>query len=158
MENNTNSLVSKDEVQKALEEAQIKAKQERRVAIGSLLDKATEVLSSVLETTDASMANARMRAAEVAINLYVQQDNGERQDKALELQQRRLELEEEKLRKPGGILFNQNNLYLQGNVSQQENDTEKRAQELLERKQYTDQLLQSYLPSKAVPIDEDDKT
>lgn len=151
------SLVPKTQVELELEKAKIEAKRQRETTIGSLLDKAADVLSGVLDSTDAAMAGQRLRAAEVAINLYIQQDNGARQDRALELQQKRLKLEEEKLRQPGGPLFQQNNLYVQGGASQQAVPASTTEQEmLLARKQAQDAVLAQFLPQAARPIEEEE--
>ncbi len=147
-------LVPKDQIQIELERARLKAKEQRAVTIGSLLDKAAEVLSGVLDSTDPNMANQRMRAAEVSINLYIQQDNGERQERALQLQEHRLQLEEEKLRQPGGPLFQQNNVYVQGGQAPQQIESSEEAQQrLLARKRAQDELLASYLPQKPKPAE-----
>lgn len=135
----------KDSVQIELEKARNEAKQQRRDAIGDLLDKATDVLSDVLDDPNSSKRE-KIEAASLAVNLYVQQENGERQDTALEIQKKRLELEEKKLSIPGGPLFQQNNVYLPG---QQPTDPQLLAIErdaLLKRKQTQDAILSSYLP------------
>ena len=142
------SLAPKDEIELALQKAELKAQRERNTKIGTLLDKATDVLSSVLDSDDPNMANARMRAAEVAINLYVQQDNGQRQERALRLQQRRLDLEEEKMRQPGGALYQQNNVYINGQPQGQVGTSEEEQARLLARKRAADDLLATYLPPK----------
>lgn len=152
-----NDITPQDEIEIELEKARLAAKRERQIAIGSLLDKATGVLSDVLDNTDPANAIARLRAAEVAVNLYVQQDNGERQDRALLLQQRRLDMEERKLALPGGPLFQQNIVHIgEGQKSQEQIDTEK--QMLLARKQAQDAILASYLPSNNEEVEVSDST
>ncbi|MCM1322998.1 MAG: hypothetical protein NC218_02330 [Acetobacter sp.] len=142
-------LVPKDQVEVELEKAKLLAKKQRAVTIGSLLDKSAEVLEECLDDDTPANAGRRMRAAEVAINLYIQQESMERQDRALDIQAKRLELEEAKLALPGGPLFTQNNVYLQGGAPPQQgeqlSDEEKQAQ-LLARKQAQDALLKQYLP------------
>lgn len=149
MNENTN-LTTVDQVELQLKKAQLEAKRERRVAIGSLLDKATDVLSDVLDTTDQAHENMRLRAAEVAINLYVQQDNSDRQDRALDLQEKRLDIEEKKL--GVGVFNQQNNIFLPGSPEEKE----QKARELLERKKVTDKLLESFLAGSPNQNEEDD--
>ena len=151
-----------DEIDAELQKAKLKAKRERQASIGRLLDQATEVLGGILETTDEAHQGARMRAAEVAVNLYVQSENGDRQDRMLDTQERRLVIEEAKLSKPGGPMFNQqNNVYINGATAPQqgqeihEETPEEKAAALLARKKMQDMLLSSYLePQKQQPQDE----
>lgn len=136
-----------DDVDVALEAAKLQAKEERRIAIGTLLDRATEVLGDVLDTTDAAHEGARMRAAEVAVNLYLQSENSERQDKLLDMQDRRLRIEEAKLRLPGGALYQQNNVQnntVYVNMTPEQRQVE--ADMLLQRKQAQSAILSEYLP------------
>lgn len=142
-----------DQVDVALQKAKLQAKRERQASIGRLLDQATEVLGGILETTDEAHQGARMRAAEVAVNLYVQSENGDRQDRMLDIQERRLVIEEAKLSQPGGAMFNQQNNFYLGNQRQQgeeikEETPEEKAKALLARKKMQDMLLSSYLPPK----------
>ena len=139
-----------DDVDAALQKAKLEAKRERQASIGRLLDQATEVLGGILETTDEAHQGARMRAAEVAVNLYVQSENGDRQDRMLEIQERRLAIEEAKLSQPGGPMFNQQNNFYLGNQKQQgeevkEETPEEKAQALLARKKMQEMLLSSFL-------------
>ena len=102
----------------------------------------------------------RYRAAEVAVNLYVQSENGERQDRMLDIQERRLVIEEAKLSKPGGPMFNQQNNFYLGKQQQEgeevkEETPEEKAAALLARKKMQDMLLSSYLePQKQQQQDE----
>lgn len=127
-----------------LAKAKTEVKQKRVQAIGDLLDKATDVLYDVLDSPTTNQ-RAKIEAASLAVNLYIQQENADRQDKALDIQQKRLELEEKKLVLPGGPLFQQNNLYV---ANQQPTDPqllEIERQALLDRKKAQDALLGSYL-------------
>lgn len=139
-----------DQIDAEIQKAKLKAKQERQASIGRLLDQATDVLGGILETTDEEHQGARMRAAEVAVNLYVQSENGERQDRMLDIQERRLVIEEAKLSKPGGPMFNQQNNFYLGKQQQEgeevkEETPEEKAAALLARKKMQDMLLSSYL-------------
>ena len=145
-----------DEVSAEIEKAKLAAKQQRQQAISGLLDQATGVLSEMLDKTDRDHESMRMRAAELAINLYVQQESGERQDRSLDLQQKRLDVEVAKLSRPGQPLFQQNNLYLDGSVDatqqpmtpqQREEDEARR----LARKRAQNALLATYLPPQVDP-------
>lgn len=146
-----------DEVSAEIEKAKLAAKQQRQQAISSLLDQATDVLSEMLSTTDRDHESARMRAAELAINLYVQQESGERQDRSLDLQQKRLDVEVAKLSRPGQPLFQQNNLYLDNNGVPSPNvpktpEEKQRDQDLLlARKRAQNALLATYLPPQVDP-------
>lgn len=138
-----------DPIQAELEKAKLRAKQERRNSIGNLLDKATGVLSDILDSTEPKSANQRLRAAEVAVNLYIQQESGERQDRTLELQERRLDIETAKLSLPGQPLFQQNNLIVNGQQSagqQAPEDAERARAELYARKKAQAALLETFLP------------
>lgn len=145
-----------DEVSAEIEKAKLAAKQQRQQAISGLLDQATDVLSEMLNKTDRDHESMRMRAAELAINLYVQQESGERQDRSLDLQQKRLDVEVAKLSKPGQPLFQQNNLYLEGTAdgSQQPmasaNSAEDEAKRIA-RKKAQNALLATYLPPQIDP-------
>ena len=146
-----NLPATQDDVQLELAKAKLEVKQQRATAIGNLLDKATAVLSDVLDNPN-TPSRTKLDAAGLAVNLYIQQENAERQDKSLELQQKRLEIEEQKLRLPGGSLFQQNNVYLNGSapssvpVDPQLAEIERQA--LLERKRTQDAILKSYIPKR----------
>lgn len=139
-----------DQVSAELEKAKLRAKQERHATIGNLLDQATEVLSDILDSTDGSLTNQRMRAAEIAVNLYIQQENGDRQDRTLDLQQKRLDVEIAKLSQPGQPLFQQNNVYVQGGEASVNPvaSTQEQQDQLYARKKAQDALLATYLPKK----------
>lgn len=136
---------STDEVDLALRQAQVQAQRDRLRSIDNLLDTAIEILDATM-TEDSSSPLARLNAAQTAVNLYLQKENGARQDKALELQERRLAMEEAKLRLPTAQL-NQTNIYL----SHSPDDKAKAEAELLARKQAQNQILGSYLgPQKEI--------
>lgn len=144
------------DIELELKKAELEAKRQRRSKIGSLLDKATDVLAEVLEGDDPNKENLRMRAAEVAVNLYMQSSDGERQDKNLEMQQRKLELEEAKLKAPGGMLFQQNNYYVNGSQQQKTPEQiEAEKAQLTERKHEQAELLEQYLPPELQGDDEE---
>ena len=142
----------KDSVDAKLETAKLEARRQRVSRIGNLLDQAAGVLEDMMQAENPMV---RMRAAETAVNLYIQQENGERQDKMLEVQQRRLALEEAKLQLPGAQ-FNQTNVYLNGPQTPEEK--EKAEAELLARKQAQDKLLASYLPKPPQSAEEVEET
>lgn len=104
---NKGNLLSskKDSIDTALEEASKKVKKERTEKIGALLDKATVVLTGALDE-----AGHKMRAAELAVALYTSQSAAERADRQLELQSKRLEIEEKKMG-INTLLVQQNNIY-----------------------------------------------
>ena len=95
-----------------LSDAKKAVKQARAEKIGTLLDQASDVLSAVLSTKEESKESARMRAAELAINLYTSQESAERADRQLEVQAKRLEIEEKKIGM-NTLLLQQNNIYQQ---------------------------------------------
>ena len=65
-----------------LAKAKAEVKQKRVQAIGELLDKATDVLYDVLDNPTTN-PRAKLEAASLAVNLYIQQENADRQDKNL---------------------------------------------------------------------------
>lgn len=141
-----------------LAKAKAEVKQKRVQAIGELLDKATDVLYDVLDNPTTN-PRAKLEAASLAVNLYVQQENADRQDKALDIQQKRLELEEKKLALPGGALFQQNNLYVGDRQPTDPQLLEIERQALLDRKRAQDALLGSYLkPAPTIPDTGDNNT
>jgi len=97
----------KDSIEAALAEADIAIKRERTQRIGKLLDKAAGVLLDIMDTDDEENAHYRIRAAEMAINLYTVDQENIRADKQLELQEKKLAIEAKKV----GI----NTLFLQQN-------------------------------------------
>lgn len=98
----------KDQIELALLEADRKIKKERTRKIGALLDKATDVLSEVLDTDDRDHERMRMQAAELTIGLYTSQETAERADRQLDLQAKRLEVEAKKVG-INTLLLQQNN-------------------------------------------------
>lgn len=98
----------KDQIELALLEADRKIKKERTRKIGALLDKATDVLSDVLDTDDRDHERMRMQAAELTIGLYTSQETAERADRQLDLQAKRLEVEAKKVG-INTLLLQQNN-------------------------------------------------
>lgn len=99
-----------DPIEKAIIESKKKIKAEREAAIASLLDKATGVLSEVLDSDDPDLMPRRFRAAELAIALYSSNESSIRADKQLELQTKRLEIEQAKMGM-NTLLLQQNNYY-----------------------------------------------
>lgn len=98
----------KNPVELALLEADKKLKKDRSKRIGELLDKAVAVVSNVLDTDNVEGESMRMRAAELTIGLYTAEQTAERADRQLDIQAKRLEIEERKV----GI----NTLLLQQNI------------------------------------------
>ena len=98
----------KNPVELALLEADKKLKKDRSKRIGELLDKAVAVVSNVLDTDNVEGESMRMRAAELTIGLYTAEQTAERADRQLDIQAKRLEIEEKKV----GI----NTLLLQQNI------------------------------------------
>ena len=153
------AIVPTDSVDAALQKAKLEAKRQRIDKIGGLIDKAVDVLNEVLDDSSVGNTRYRMEAASLAVTLYTQQDNGERQDKALELQERRLDLEEAKLKMPGGPLFQQTNVYLDPQVPRDPQLLEIEKEALLKRKQAQAAILNSYLspvPTEAVQLNDTD--
>jgi hypothetical protein len=87
----------KNPVAAALEKAELEIRRQRGKKIGSLLDKAIDVLSDVLDTDDEEREPMRMQAAQLSINLYTAQTTAERADRQLDIQEKRLEVEEKRL-------------------------------------------------------------
>lgn len=147
--------VTQDPVIAAIERERLIAKRQRQSSVGALLDKAAQVLTDVLDTTDAANAEMRMRAAETAVKLYTEQGKLDVADETLRLKEQQLELERQKLSAPGGPLFQQNNLYIGGQPAPAAvGTTDDEQAALLLRKKAQDAVLQSFLPQSNQGVDE----
>lgn len=126
------------------DEASIEAEKNRHQMTYSLFDKAAKVLEGYLEDPSIDSA-AKMFPAKLAIDIYTSQEKFKREDQKLDIERRRLSLEEEKLRRtPSNLNFNQQNNYFSGSPQPQPVPS---GVDLTELKKRQDELLNSYLPS-----------
>lgn len=100
----------KDLIERAIDSAALEIKHNRSNRIGALLDKATNVLSDVLDTVDPSHERMRMQAAELTISLYTANETAQRADRQLDIQAKRLQVEAKKVG-VNTLLLQQNNVY-----------------------------------------------
>ena len=132
---------SQDPVQLEIQKAQLEARQQRQVKITALLGQAADVLKQELDMHTSAIE--KHKAVELAIDLYDVAARTELTSQKLELERDKLEFEKAKLSAPPISPFvQQNNVYFSNQPTQEQQ------QELLERKQAQNALLESFLPKK----------
>ena len=152
---------NKSEIDIALAKAKKEVKRHRTEKIGALLDKATDVLSDILDSTDEDHERMRMQAAELTIGLYTAQETAERADRQLEIQAKRLEVEEKKVG-VNTLLLQQNNIYGDQRTEPPQKTLVKQEDgsiidvDLLARKKAQQMLLDSQILGAAQEITEED--
>lgn len=131
-----------DPVQLEVQKAQLEARQQRQVKITALLGQAADVLKQELDMHTSAVE--KHRAVELAIDLYDVAAKAELTSQKLELEREKLELERSKLSTtpPTPPFLQQNNVYFSNQP------TPEQQQELLERKQAQNAILESFLPKK----------
>lgn len=130
-----------DPVQLEVQKAQLEARQQRQVKITALLGQAADVLKQELDMHTSAIE--KHKAVELAIDLYDVAAKAELTSQKLEIERDKLELEKAKLSAPPTSPFlQQNNVYFSNQPTQEEQ------QELLERKQAQNAILESFLPKK----------
>lgn len=131
-----------DPVQLEIQKAQLEARQQRQVKITALLGQAADVLKQELDMHTSAIE--KHKAVELAIDLYDVAAKAELTSQKLELERDKLELEKAKLSvaPPTSPFLQQNNVYFSNQPTQEEQ------QELLERKQAQNAILESFLPKK----------
>lgn len=132
---------SQDPVQLEIQKAQLEARQQRQVKITALLGQAADVLKQELDMHTSAIE--KHKAVELAIDLYDVAAKAELTSQKLELERDKLEFEKAKLSAPPTSPFlQQNNVYFSNQPTQEQQ------QELLERKQAQNAILESFLPKK----------
>lgn len=133
---------NQDPVQLAIKKAQTEARNQRQVKISALLGQAADVLKQELDMHTSAVE--KHKAVELAIDLYDVAAKAELTSQKLELEQEKLEFEKAKLAAiPANLPFlQQNNVYFSNQPTQEQQ------QELLERKQAQNAILESFLPKK----------
>ena len=131
-----------DPVQLEVQKAQLEARQQRQVKITALLGQAADVLKQELDMHTSAVE--KHKAVELAIDLYDVAAKAELTSQKLELEREKLELERAKLSTapPTPPFLQQNNVYFSNQP------TPEQQQELLERKQAQNAILESFLPKK----------
>jgi hypothetical protein len=117
--------------------AELENQKKRHKSIGTLFDKAAEVIENYLDDPNTDLV-AKMFPARLAADLYLAQEKFKREDEKIEIEKRKLVLDEIKSGKPlpPGSKFIQNNNYYQVPPQQQSQpvdigDLKKRQEELL---------------------------
>ena len=133
---------SQDPVQLEVQKAQLEARQQRQVKITALLGQAADVLKQELDMHTSAIE--KHKAVELAIDLYDVAAKAELTSQKLEIEREKIELEKAKLSvaPPTSPFLQQNNVYFSNQPTQEEQ------QELLERKQAQNAILESFLPKK----------
>lgn len=131
-----------DPVQLEVQKAQLEARQQRQVKITALLGQAADVLKQELDMHTSAIE--KHKAVELAIDLYDVAAKAELTNQKLEIEREKIELEKAKLSAvpPTSPFLQQNNVYFSNQPTQEQQ------QELLERKQAQNAILESFLPKK----------
>lgn len=131
-----------DPVQLAIKQAQMEAREQRQVKISALLSQAADVLKQELDMHTSAVE--KHRAVELAIDLYDVAAKAELTSQKLELEREKIEIERSKFSAPPLTppFLQQNNVYFSNQP------TPEQQQELLERKQAQNAILESFLPKK----------
>lgn len=131
-----------DPVQLEVQKAQLEARQQRQVKITALLGQAADVLKQELDMHTSAIE--KHKAVELAIDLYDVAAKAELTSQKLEIEREKIEIEKAKLSAapPTSPFLQQNNVYFSNQPTQEQQ------QELLERKQAQNAILESFLPKK----------
>ena len=131
-----------DPVQLEIQKAQLEARQQRQVKITALLGQAADVLKQELDMHTSAIE--KHKAVELAIDLYDVAARAELTNQKLEIEREKIELEKAKLSTTPLTppFLQQNNVYFSNQPTQEQQ------QELLERKQAQNAILESFLPKK----------
>lgn len=140
VEGSTPTTIQTDVSVDVFDKASLEAEERRHETTHSLFDKAAAVIESYLEDPNADIS-AKMFPAKLAMDVYMAQEKFKREDQRIEIEKRKLTLEEIKVQKTvPNLTFNQQNNYISsGGSKPPETD-------LTELKKKQDQLLASYLP------------
>lgn len=137
---NGGSIVNSDDLS-LFDKASLELQRKRHEKIGDLFDKASEVISQYLEDPGTEIS-AKMFPAKLAADIYMASEKFRREDQRIEIEKRKLTLEE---RKSGQVQpqigAQQNNFYLGGTP---ENSPHLSLEEI-KRKQ--EEILSGFLPA-----------
>lgn len=134
---------SQEDLLVEFKKAEIGLQIKRHQSIGGLFDKAANVLGEYLDDPSVDLCS-KMVPAKIATDIFMMNEKFKREDEKLEIEKRRLVLEELKVKEASKMIgtFNQqNNFY--GNE-----DPEKAKAKLLDVKRKQEELLSSYLQKK----------
>ena len=137
------TLSKVDPVEAEFDKAQKQLQAERHSRIGRLFDKAADVLEGYLNDSEVGLAE-KMFPAKLVADIYVSEEKFKREDARLELESRKIALEEAKL-PPGPQIAIQQNTYI----------NESRVN-LAELKKKQEALLSGFLPKEPQPIPSDE--
>lgn len=116
----------------------------RHKSIGSLFDKAAEVIENYLDDPNTDLVS-KMFPARLAADIYLAQEKFKREDEKIEIEKRRLVLDELKSGKqipPGSKFIQNNNYYSSSPQTEKSNPVD-----IAELKKRQEELLSSYLPN-----------
>lgn len=137
---NSGSMVNSDDLG-LFDKASLELQRKRHEKIGDLFDKASEVISQYLEDPGTEIS-AKMFPAKLAADIYMTSEKFRREDQRIEIEKRKLTLEE---RKSGQVQpqigAQQNNFYLGGAPENRLN----LSLEEIKRKQ--EEILDGFLPA-----------
>lgn len=137
---NSGSMVSSDDLG-LFDKASLELQKKRHEKIGDLFDKASEVISQYLEDPGTEIS-AKMFPAKLAADIYMTSEKFRREDQRIEIEKRKLTLEE---RKSGQVQpqigAQQNNFYLGGTPESRPH----LSLEEIKRKQ--EEILDGFLPA-----------
>ena len=121
--------------------AELNNQKKRHQTIGSLFDRAADVIGNYLDDPSTDLT-AKMFPAKLATDIYLAQEKFRREDERIELEKRKLALDELKSGKqlPPGSKFIQNNNYY-STTPQQDKHVD-----IADLKKRQEELLSSYLP------------
>lgn len=110
--------------------ASLELQEERHKTIDTLFDKAAMVLDSYLDDPGTDSA-AKMFPAKLVIDIYHTQEKLKREDERIEIEKRKLAIEEKKSGISNPTVFNQQNNYILPSSPQDLAELKKRQEEIL---------------------------
>lgn len=138
-QNGTSVVVTED----SFDKASIEAQQRRHESIGYLFDKASTLLETILDDPSVE-ASAKLFPVRLAMDIYTTKEKFVREDERIDLEKRRLAIEEKKAgmsQIPPGSTFNQQNNFI--NLP---SDGQPQKIDLNNLKKRQEELLSSFLP------------
>lgn len=122
--------------------AELENQRKRHKSIGNLFDKAAEVIENYLDDPSTDLV-AKMFPAKLAADIYLAQEKFKREDEKIEIEKRKLVLDEIKSGKPlpPGSKFIQNNNYYSGPLP----PTQQQPVDIGGLKKRQEELLSTYL-------------
>jgi hypothetical protein len=132
-----------DPIELEFDKAKGRSQIDRHERIGKLFDKATDVLSQYLDDPDVGPAE-KMFPAKLITDIYVADEKFKREDARIEIESRKLTIEEAKLPQSTNIAIQQNNYINESKVN------------LTELKKKQEELLSNFLPKEPIKNELDD--